>query len=83
MKKYRYIPLMVMLLAVLIFALCGQAVAAEKAAPDKIRVGVCTGLTGPFAGFGVGGTYGVKAAVADINKEGGVFVKEYGKKIPL
>jgi branched-chain amino acid transport system substrate-binding protein len=83
MKKSRYIPLMAMILAIFIFGVCGQSVAAEKAAPDKIRLGVCTGLTGAFAGFGVGGAYGIKAAVADINKEGGVFVKEYGKKIPL
>ena len=83
MKKYRFIPLMVMLLTVLIFGVCAQTVAEEKATPDKIRVGVCTGLTGNFAGFGTGGAYGIKAAVADINKEGGVYVKEYKKKLPI
>jgi len=36
-----------------------------------------------YAGFGVGGAFGVKAAVEDINKLGGVYVEEFGRKIPL
>jgi branched-chain amino acid transport system substrate-binding protein len=36
-----------------------------------------------FAGFGQGGAFGAKAAVADINKMGGIYVKEYAKKIPV
>lgn len=53
------------------------------AVPDRIQVGVTTGLTGPFAGFGEGGTFGIKAAVEDINQLGGVMVKEYDKKLPI
>jgi len=36
-----------------------------------------------FAGFGVGGSFGVKAAVDDINKLGGVYVEEFGRRIPI
>jgi ABC-type branched-subunit amino acid transport system substrate-binding protein len=83
MKMYRFISLMVVVLTVSIFGFGGQAVESAEAAPDNILVGVCTGLTGHFAGFGGGGAYGIEAAVEDINKQGGVFVKEYGKKLPI
>jgi branched-chain amino acid transport system substrate-binding protein len=53
------------------------------AASEEIPVGVCTGLTGPFAGFGGGGVYGVQAAVEDINKQGGIMVKDLNKKLPV
>jgi len=36
-----------------------------------------------YAGFGEGGAFGVKAAVEDINKLGGVFVQEFGRKLPI
>jgi len=54
-----------------------------EGAGDKIKVGVCTGLTGPHAGFGEGGAFGIQAAVEDINKLGGVSVKESGRKLPI
>jgi ABC-type branched-subunit amino acid transport system substrate-binding protein len=72
---------MVMFL-VIVFGLSFTAQQA-LAAPEKILVGVCTGLTGPHAGFGEGGVFGIRAAVEDINKQGGVMVKEYGKKLPI
>ena len=51
------------------------------AASETIKVGVCTGLTGPHAGFGEGGVFGIKAAIEDINKLGGISVD--GKKLPV
>lgn len=51
--------------------------------PEEILVGCLASLTGMFAGFGEGGTFGVKAAVEDINKQGGVYVEEYGRKLPI
>jgi ABC-type branched-subunit amino acid transport system substrate-binding protein len=36
-----------------------------------------------FAGFGEGGVFGIEAAVEDINKEGGIQVKEYNAKVPV
>jgi len=47
----------------------------------EIKVGVVQALTGMFAGFGQGGAFGLKAAVDDINKQGGV--KIGGKTIPI
>jgi branched-chain amino acid transport system substrate-binding protein len=82
MKKNRSLLTMVAALTMLVFCgFCQGVMAAD--APEAIPVGVCTSLTGPFAGFGGGGLFGVKAAVEDINKQGGVFVKEYGKKLPI
>jgi ABC-type branched-subunit amino acid transport system substrate-binding protein len=56
---------------------------AESAAPAEIVVGNPASLTGMFAGLGQGQVFGMKAAVEDINKQGGVNVKEYGKKLPI
>jgi len=36
-----------------------------------------------YAAFGEGGIFGVQAAVEDINKLGGVYVEEFGRKIPI
>lgn len=84
MKRFHFIPLMILLLTALVLGVCGGPdPRVEAAAPEKILAGVVTGLTGPFAGFGVGGVFGIKAAVEDINKLGGVYVKEYGKKLPI
>ena len=35
-----------------------------------------------YATFGIN-KFGVEAAVEDINKQGGIYVKEYGKKLPV
>lgn len=51
--------------------------------PEKIIIGSPASLTGMYAGFGQGQSWGAKAAIIDINKQGGVFVKEFGRKIPL
>jgi ABC-type branched-subunit amino acid transport system substrate-binding protein len=56
---------------------------AKPAAPAEILIGVPAPQTGMYAGFGEGGIFGMQAAVDDINKQGGVYVKEYGKKLPL
>ncbi|MGD8982670.1 MAG: ABC transporter substrate-binding protein [Desulfobacteraceae bacterium] len=80
MKKYFWFPLGIIMVAIL-FGITPGFAGAE--APKEIRVGCNSPLTGMFAGFGEGGAWGVKAAVEDINKLGGVYVKEYGKKIPV
>jgi ABC-type branched-subunit amino acid transport system substrate-binding protein len=56
---------------------------AKPAAPAEILVGNPASLTGMFAGFGEAQVFGMKAAIDDINKQGGVYVKEYGKKLPI
>lgn len=51
--------------------------------PKTIKIGVDVPLTGAFANFGKYIEYGYKLAVDDINAEGGIFVKEFNKKIPI
>ena len=53
------------------------------AGPEYIVIGTSAPLTGMFAGFGQGCTFGAQAAVDDINAEGGIYVKEYDRKIPV
>ncbi len=80
MKKLLLIPLLIVVVGALIFGGC-----AKPAAPveKEIRVGSPVSLTGMYAAFGEGGTFGVRAAVEDINKLGGVYVEEYGTKLPI
>lgn len=59
---------------------CGPAAAR---APEAIEVGAVVPLTGKYAAGGAQVKAGYEFAVEDINKDGGVFVKQYNKKIPL
>ena len=52
-------------------------------APDCINVGASIPLTGKFGALGTQVKAGYDYAVADINDAGGVYVAEFGKKIPL
>ncbi|MBN2041295.1 MAG: amino acid ABC transporter substrate-binding protein [Spirochaetes bacterium] len=52
-------------------------------AGDEIRVGAIVSITGMNAMTGAEQKWGYEQAVADINKNGGVFVKEMNKKIPI
>ncbi|UCG63975.1 MAG: ABC transporter substrate-binding protein [Deltaproteobacteria bacterium] len=53
-----------------------------KKVPKEILIGATGGFTGPYAAFGQG-IFGLQAAIEDINKQGGVYLKEYNKKIPV
>lgn len=53
------------------------------AGPEEILIGADACLTGMYAGFGEGAVFGMKAAVEDINKQGGIYVKEYNRKLPV
>jgi len=79
MKKYLLIPLAIVLVSALIFGGCKPA----PKGPEEILVGSPASLTGMFAGFGVGQIFGAQAAVDDINAQGGVYVEEYGHKLPI
>ncbi|GAI52514.1 unnamed protein product, partial [marine sediment metagenome] len=50
--------------------------------PTEIRIGDAVSYTGMYATFGIN-KFGMEAAVEDINKEGGIYVEEYGKKLPV
>jgi branched-chain amino acid transport system substrate-binding protein len=52
-------------------------------APDCIPVGASIPLTGKFGSLGTQVKAGYDYAIADINKDGGVYVAEFGKKVPL
>lgn len=60
-----------------------KAAAPAGNAPAAIEVGAVVPLTGPFAGGGAQVKAGYELAVADINKDGGILVKEYNAKIPI
>jgi len=67
--------------AVMLVVLGAAAWAAE--APKEIRVGVVAPLSGPAAWAGSSIKQGCELAVKQINADGGIFLKEYNKKIPL
>ena len=56
---------------------------AQPTAPQTIKIGAMISLTGPDAAIGGPAKLGFELAIDEINKSGGVMVKEYGKKIPL
>ncbi|MGW8179970.1 MAG: substrate-binding domain-containing protein, partial [bacterium] len=57
--------------------------AAKPPAPEFIEIGGSIPLTGPFGSLGNMVLPGYEIAVADINADGGVYVEEYGTKVPL
>ncbi len=86
MKKLWLILLLIVVVGALIFGGCAKPAPAPAPAPQgpqEILIGSPVSLTGMYAGFGQGGIFGEQAAVDDINKLGGVYVAEFGRKIPL
>lgn len=57
--------------------------APKPPAPEYIELGSSIALTGKFADLGNMILPGYQIAIEDINKDGGVYVEEYGVKIPL
>ena len=51
--------------------------------PDSIKIGCTLALTGRFAANGIEVKDGYEIAVQHINEDGGIFIKEYGKKLPV
>jgi branched-chain amino acid transport system substrate-binding protein len=60
----------------------GGAIAVPPA-PQNIPVGVLISLSGFDSNIGHQAKAGYEIAAEEINRTGGIFVKEYGKKIPL
>jgi branched-chain amino acid transport system substrate-binding protein len=50
---------------------------------DHILIGHPTPATGPIAAFGETSTWVDNRAMAEINRDGGVYIKELGKKLPI
>jgi branched-chain amino acid transport system substrate-binding protein len=78
-KGFLLIPLAVVLVMALIFGGCKAA----PKAPEEILIGSNAAMTGMFGAFGEGCVFGYRAAIEDINNQGGVYVEEYGRKLPL
>ncbi|HEX7749433.1 MAG TPA: amino acid ABC transporter substrate-binding protein [Bordetella sp.] len=53
------------------------------AAPSEIKIGTLYASSGPFAVASLGQYEGVKFWAEQVNKDGGVFIKAYNKKIPV
>ena len=69
---------------VIIFSLCLTFSSPVWAADKKeILIGTHLSLTGMLAMSGTEQKWAYEAAVSDFNKNGGIFVKEYGKKLPI
>jgi branched-chain amino acid transport system substrate-binding protein len=50
---------------------------------QRIKLGLSISLTGNYSVQGIESFQGIKLWVSDVNKDGGIFVREYGKKIPI
>ncbi len=55
----------------------------KKAGRDYIMIGRPNPTTGPLASFGEGTPWIDEKVLAEINKDGGIYIKEYGKKVPV
>ena len=56
---------------------------AKAAKRDFILIGRPNPATGPLAGFGEASPWADEQAIEAINKKGGIYIKEYGKKVPV
>jgi branched-chain amino acid transport system substrate-binding protein len=81
-RKVFLIPLITTLMALTV-ALVACPSPAGPEAPDEILIGDTVSYTGPYAVFGGVASWGTEAAVEDINAQGGIYVEEYGTKIPV
>jgi len=81
MKRKRWTIMMLSICLILMPAFVPAY--AQPAAPKTIKIGILVSFTGPDAMIGKPAKDGYEMAVEKINKDGGVYVKEYGKKIPL
>ena len=82
MKKRLFVILLVGVFTVAGLSSWGFA-APAKEAPKTIKLGSSCSLTGPFGSGGAMCKAGYEIAIEHINQKGGVFVKEFNKKIPL
>ena len=73
------------LLAMCLMLICFLALSPPVHAKGRSQILIGTNLpmTGILAGAGREQKWSYEQAVADINKEGGIYVKQYGKKLPV
>ena len=72
------------LLGVFVFALVAVFLAGAAGAKDKIVIGQAISLSGPQApAVTMAGGPIYEMWVEEVNQKGGIYVKEYGKKLPV
>ena len=81
MQSKRLSILIISTIAVFLTVLCVANI--SMAAPDSIKVSGVISVTGPMAGQGVVLNQAYEILVEKINASGGVYVKEYNKKLPI
>ena len=82
MKNKVLLGLLVITVALVFFV--GVARAKSPPPKDKIVIGQAIALSGPAApGVAISGGRIYRMWVEEVNKEGGIYVKEYGKKLPV
>ena len=79
-KKILFISL-VLLIAISLVAVGRPAPASP--APATIKIGIVTDITGPISALGQTFLWGVRYEVETVNKDGGIYIKEFNKKIPI
>ena len=80
MKGRKWTITILSICLILMFAFTANA---QPAAPRTIKIGILISFTGPDGMVGKPAKDGYELAVEKVNKDGGVYVKEYGKKLPL
>lgn len=83
MKKAKLLSVLICLALVMVVLPFATMSAKAASAPETIKIGGAVPLTGKFAAGGKELKDGYELAVKDINKAGGVYVKKFGKKIPI
>ena len=82
-KKYNGMSIGIILILILTLPGLKPASTLALPTPNFIVIGCTLPLTGRFAGNGVEVKDGYEVGVNQINQAGGIFVKEFRKKIPL
>ena len=75
------ILLVVLLLATVLLAGCTQQ--QQQAQPQEVKIGAVVSLTGAGSNVGKHMKQAAELAVEEINANGGVYVKQYDKKLPV
>ena len=74
----------VLVITVALFFLAGAASSQKPAPKDKIVIGQAISLSGPLAGaVQIAGGPIYELWIEEVNKNGGIYVKEYNKKLPV
>ncbi len=74
----------IFILAIAAVFMAGAADAKSPKEKDKIVIGQAISLSGPLAGgVAISGGKVYELWVDEVNKDGGIYVKEYGKKLPV